>query len=138
MATTTSKLFKAYLDANEIKNEYVDEEETCIFTGCNYKDISVEMYFCFDDDDESVCLKGVNFVNVSAGSKEKLLPVINDCNQRFRWIKFYYDTEEDRIFAQMDGFIDVGTCAEECSNMMKAMLAIVNTAYPMFMKAIWS
>jgi len=138
MACVTAKMFKAFLDSQEVKNSFVDDEQNVIRVGWNLHNTSITMLFSFDEDDHDVHIQGFDFLKVAEENYAKSLKVVNDLNQKYRWVKFTLDTERGMVAVEDDAIIDVDTCAAEVNELMLRMAHIVDESYPVFMKAMWS
>ncbi len=138
MANVAAQLFKQFLDSKQVRSEVRGEEEQIIRTGWDLDGTKIDVYFFFGDDCTDVQIRGVNFIRFTPEQKEKLYTVVNACNDRYRWVKFVIDEEDNDIYAQSDAIIQLDSCAEECYQCMMRVLHIVEEAYPVFMKAIWS
>ena len=74
----------------------------------------------------------------SLNKYDALYKVLNECNDRYIYVKFVLDEENGQINARCDNIIQLDTCGENCYELMVRMLKIVEDAYPSFMKALWT
>ncbi len=129
-------LYLAYMDANGIK--YTDRNENTVrvsYTGDNLKTIPVIVIFD-DDGDGIVALRCWEIADVPAEKFSDILAICNELNNKFRWVKFSIDKDND-IVASLDAYIDETTCGEECASLVRRMIGIVDEAYPDIMKGLW-
>ena len=126
----------AYLDAQGIK--YQDRNDHVISVGYSCENIhSLDVYLFFDKDgDGLVQLSTWGFAKFSEKNYAKGLISCNEMNSQYRWVKFYLDSDRD-VFATIDARIDMQTVGEECYELIRRMVNIVDNAYPVFMKAVW-
>ena len=137
MANTAAKLFMAYLEAKDTHGSYVNDEESVVRVGWNLDNTKLNIYFFFGEDEKDVHLIGDGFCKVPENKKDAVLQAVNECNKKFRWMKFVLKDEGD-VEAEVDAVIQLDSCAEECFELMIRMCSIVDDAYPILMKAIWS
>lgn len=138
MANAAAKLFVSYLETKEINARFLDEEEKVVRVGWKLNNTSLGIIFFFSDDCSDVSLRGSEFINVPKDKADKVYKIINDCNNKYRWIKFVYNEGENEVRAEVDAVIQLDSCAEECFELMIRMSNIVDDAYPEFMKAMWA
>lgn len=135
--TNYKKLFTTYLDSQGVKySEAKDNVIRVPYTGDNLKTIPVFVFF--DSDGEPlVCLKCWEIVRFDGEKMAKGINVCNELNRKFRWVKFYIDSDGD-VNAQIDAYIDEESCGSTCKSLVSRMVNIVDEGYPAFMKALWS
>ena len=128
--------FTMYMDSEGIK--YTEQNENVIkvvYSGDNLDTISI--YAIFDEDGDHLvqmrCWEIVNFKNNEAAA----FAVCNELNKQFRWAKFYLDNDND-IVAMVDAILDLDTCGEECMELVRRMVSIIDDAYPQLAKARWA
>ncbi|MBQ8001714.1 MAG: YbjN domain-containing protein [Ruminococcus sp.] len=128
--------FLRYMDDHGIK--YTDRGEHVVrvaYSGENLN--SIPVLVIFDEDGENM----VQFVcfEVASYKQDKLaagLITCNALNQKYRWVKFYLDDDND-IRVECDAYVSPGTAGEECMNMVHRVVSITDKAYPTIMKSIW-
>ncbi len=136
MANLYKQEYLRYMDANGIK--YTDRDEhtvRVVYNGDNLN--SIPVIVIFDEDGENI----VQFVcfEVANYEQDKLangLITCNALNQKYRWVKFYLDSDND-IRVEMDAYVSTGTVGEECANLVRRTVSIIDKAYPTIMKSIW-
>ncbi len=129
-------LYLAYMDANGIK--YTDRDERAVrvaYTGDNLKTIPVMVIFN-EDDRGVVALRCWEIADVPAEKFVDILTICNELNNKYRWVKFSID-KDNALVASLDAYIDETTCGEECSELVRRMIGIVDEAYPDIMKGLW-
>ena len=136
MAGMAAKLVAAFLESKETKVTVL--EENLLRTGWNFEGGSVDIYFDFDETDSHVHVEGINFCSVPKSRYDNVYRALNECNNRFSHIKFVLNEERGSLAAREDAVIQLDTCGEECYELMIRMVQVVESAYPIFMKAIWA
>ncbi len=136
MAGMAAKMVKQYFETKETAPDVVDENT--LHTGWDFGDGSIDIFFCFDENDAHVHLEGRNFVKVPEGKEDSLYKVMNELNDRYVHVKFVLDTESGQLCARDDDVIQLDSCGPECFELMIRMVDIVKDAYPLFMKALWA
>ncbi len=130
------QLFMNYMTVNGIK--YTDKGENVVLVSYGAKNIkSVPVYVFFSKDGEGIaqfkCWEIANFKDKEA----KALIACNELNSTYRWVKFYMDKDSD-IVVDCDAYLDEDTCGEECVNLIRRLVSIVDEGYPVIGKALWS
>ncbi len=65
------------------------------------------------------------------------LMACNEANNRYRWIRFYMDNDND-VTAEMDAILSEGSVFDEMMELIVRMLRVIDELYPSFMKARWA
>ncbi len=129
------KVFLDYLNKNGI--HYTDHAEfaVCIpYSGENLKNIP--MFVSFDREGRATanikCFQIASF----KGKEEKGLRLCNELHSKYRWLKFYLDSDGDLI-ACLDTYFDDRTCGFFCLDLVKRSVAIIDEAYAKIANAMW-
>lgn len=136
MAYNVTEVFKASLDAKGVKYDVVNEEGNAISIGYKLENTKIRIYVLFDDE-ETVQIRGGAFLEIPENKLESMYKVVNACNSHFRWVKFSVNNEQHDVNSTIDAVIDLETCAEEVFQLVQRTCAIVDQAYPIFMKGLW-
>ena len=125
-----------FLDSKGIK--YQDEGAYRISVSYKCENIpSVKVAVVFDDDgDGLVALRSWSLGSVKDDKYARVLMLCNDLNDKYRWVKFYIDKDQD-ICAALDAVIDINTCGAEVHQLLTRMVGICDGAYSEIMKAMW-
>lgn len=137
MANTAAKMFMSYLESKDTRGTFLNDEESVIRVGWNLNNCKLNIYFFFGSDGTDVHLIGDGFCKSGPEKREAVLNAVNECNKHFRWMKFVLKDEGD-VEVEDDAVIQLDSCAEECFELMIRMCSIVDDAYPILMKAMWS
>lgn len=128
--------FMRYLDQKGVKYQELDDRRVLVrYGGENLKTIAVTVSF---DKNESNTVQLYSF-EIASFKEDKFaagLLACNALNARFRWVKFYLDSDRD-VIAEMDAVVDYNSVGEECFELVIRMVGIIDEAYPEFMKAMW-
>lgn len=142
MIYKATKLIKQEMDRQGMKYS-VEEFDDCsiLFAGFGIDNgPNVRVQFVSTDNDNDVGIRLFGMVNNVAESKvDRMIRVINECNNQYRYVKFVLDKDRD-VNIEYDiplrsGDTTVG--AEACEIFVRIM-KIADDAYPKFMKVIWS
>ncbi len=129
------RLFTAYMDTHGIKYEARDEHVVrVVYGGDNLN--TIPLYVIFDKDGDPIISVKCWDIAKFKGKEEKALVVCNRLNSEYRWIKFYLDKDGD-IVADCDAYVDELTCGEECLNLVRRAVSIIDDAYPSIAKALF-
>lgn len=106
------------------------------FGGGDFSYTHVAIHLIFDEDGESAQLQTSAIANVPMEKTSKMLLTLNECNHKFRWIKFYLDEDND-IIADADVIFDEQNVGDACIEIVMRAASIIDDAYPEIMKSIW-
>lgn len=136
MAGMAAKVVASFFEAQDTKA--VELNENLLRIGWNFDGGSIVIFFDFAEDDSHVHLEGMDFITVPEDKFDKMYKVLNECNDRYKHVKFVLDTDNGHICARDDDVIQIDSCGPECFELMIRMVKIVEDAYPIFMKAMWA
>ncbi len=134
-----AKKFMQTLDEKGIQydvNEKDDATVVSVMTSAK-KIKSITVHLIIDDDDKHVSLCCIGFVQVKPENYADALIACNECNQKYRWVKFVVDDDLD-VNALDDAVTSPDTAGEELCELMLRMMALVDECYPVFMKNIFN
>lgn len=98
---------------------------------------SYRIRFISRDDDNDVAVRVFALLHVEENMQSKVLPVINDLNCRFRYVKFSMDKDGD-VNLDYDYLVRDPNPAVSAREILIRITDIVDKAYPEFMRAMWS
>ena len=107
------------------------------FGGGDFSFTHVMIHVIFDNDGTSAQIITSPIAGVPAEKMAQLLFALNECNHRFRWVKFYLDEDND-IIADTDLIFTEQNAGEACFELVMRTASIVDDAYSTIMKEIWS
>ena len=123
-----------------LKFEHVDSYENPLiklpFGGGDFSYSHLEINLVFDLDGASAHVVTSPIASVPGEKTAKLLLVLNECNRKFRWVKFYLDEDND-IIVNADVIIDESSAGAECLEIVMRTASIVDNAYADIMKGVW-
>ena len=128
--------FCNYMDAHNIK--YTVKKDNVIrvsYSGTNMDTIAIFVIFDVDNDPlvQLQCWEIQNFKT----NEPAALVLCNELNKEYRWVKFYIDKDKD-IIASLDAVIEKNTCGEECMQLVRRMVNIIDGAFPQIARARWA
>lgn len=130
-----------FFNSKGVKYTILNDDEGIIkvlYSGKNKSDI--EMFLNFDNDEKTISIHAYAIAKPkddSAVSKAKAYIVCNLLNIKWRWFKFYLDSDNE-FTASVDAIIDLYTAGEECLELFERMANVIDDSYPMIMQSIWS
>lgn len=68
---------------------------------------------------------------------ESLYAVCNSLNAKYKWLRFYVDTD-NYVIADDDAFLSENSVAEECERLLIPRFNIIEEVKPIIMRAIWA
>ena len=106
------------------------------FGGGDFSFTHIGINVIFDQDGESAQILSSPIASVPAEKTSKLLLTLNECNCKFRWVKFYLDEDND-IIADGDVLFDEQNAGEAVLESVMRTASIIDDAYAEIMKGIW-
>lgn len=128
-----------FIDLKGEKYEVVDDRTIRFsYRGENMPAIHINLRF--DEDGKSASLLCYSIAKIkddNVFSKAKAQAVCNDLNLRWRWTRFFIDTD-DEFTAACDAVIDTYTAGEECLELVNRVASIIDDSYPLIMQSVWA
>ena len=121
------ELFTAKLDS-EGKYYLTNDENNVVnlnYQGENFDSLTFTVLF--DEDGRSVAIRAYSIVRFKKNQLNDAYKFCNDMNNKFRWIKFYIDFEDD-LTASLDAVVSPDSVAEECYELLCRTVTIVDSA----------
>lgn len=100
--------------------------------------ITIKVFSQDDDNDVAVRVYGI-LHNVAEERIPKIMKVINQCNQKFRYFKFVMNDDND-VSVEYDFPVEASdyTLGQEVVEILMRMMHVLDECYPVLMRAIWS
>ena len=136
----TTELFINELEEHELTYEPVrvlEDGDEMVQLGAKLDNTFVQLIIFFDADEDAVAIRCFDLVRVSEEQYPKALMSCNALNDRMRWVKFCIDKERN-VQAEVDAVIDDINAGKVTMNLVLRMASIIDDAYPVINKAIWS
>lgn len=136
----TTELFINELEEHELTYEPVrvlEDGDEMVQLGAKLDNTFVQLIIFFDADEDAVAIRCFDLVRVSEEQYPKALMSCKALNDRMRWVKFCIDKERN-VQAEVDAVIDDTNAGKVTMNLVLRMASIIDDAYPVINKAIWS
>ena len=136
----TTELFINELEERELTYEPVrvlEDGDEMVQLGAKLDNTFVQLIILFDADEDAVAIRCFDLVRVSEEQYPKAMMSCNALNDRMRWVKFCIDKERN-VQAAVDGIIDNTNAGKVTIHLLMRMASIIDEAYPVINKAIWS
>lgn len=120
-----------YMDSKGIR--YIDHDRYHVevrYSGDNLQSIPVHVVFDRDGED-NVALACVKIFSYPSDALTAGAIACSLMNKKYRWVKFYIDDDGD-VRCEMDALIDPVFVGNECTEMVRKMVRIIDEAYPFF------
>ena len=91
----------------------------------------------FDDGGASVHIAALGIARAPQERIERVVPVLNNLNRRFRWCKFFVDHDGD-VIADCDALIYDDTANDTCLELIAHVASVIDDAYLDVMQSIYS
>jgi len=129
----------AAFDAKGIKYRVVDKEKVSyVEAGVRGKVApAVDINFFSSDDDNDVSVRVVAILRALDNRLGQALVAINECNNRFRFVKFVMDKDRD-INLEFDMPLRTTNPGEVAVEMLIRIMKIIDDAYPILVKAVYA
>ncbi len=98
---------------------------------------SYRIKFISRDDDNDVAVRVFGIVSVEEAQQAKVLPVINDLNQKYRFFKFILDDDGD-VNVEYDYMVNCPDPSASARELIIRIVRIIDEAYPELMRALWA
>lgn len=90
----------------------------------------------FDDDGHTVAVRCFRLAHAKEDRFIDVLKICNELNNRFRWVKFVIDKDDD-INMEIDCIVNEETAGEVVLELVQRLCSIVDEAYPELMNTIY-
>ncbi len=126
--------YMTYMKENKIYFSDRDELSLSVTYSCENAG-SVTVYVRFDDDDSGCAHFSVSGIaSCDASSRNAGLAACNQLNSRYRWVKFYLDSD-NKVAADSDAMAFPETSGEVFSLLVQRMVTVIDAAYPKLLEA---
>ena len=122
------KDFMRRLNAEKLQHSKDDEKNVVRVkhTGARYK--STTFAFAFNDDGRSVELRILSLAQFTVADLEKAYAICNDLNQRYTWLRFYIDADNE-LAAAMEAPVSPDGADETCYELFRQTATIIDSVY---------
>lgn len=137
----TEAIYEALKNADEDLKVFIEENggaseawlQFVVRNGSGYR-----IRYISEDEDNDVSVRVYGLINLKDQEYcDKIIPVLNKINNKFRYVKFFLDNDGD-VNVTYDYPLDNSNPAGSAFEMMVRFVKIINEAYPMMMRALWS
>ncbi len=97
---------------------------------------SYRIRFISKDDDNAVAVRVFGLLKIDDSHTNKLLPILNQLNCKYRYVKFVLDQEGD-INVEYDYLLCCPNPAASAKEIVIRIVQIINESYPELMRAMW-
>lgn len=98
---------------------------------------SYRIRFINTDNDNDVAVRIFGLVSVDESRREKVLPVLNKLNAKYRFVKFLM-AEDGDINVEYDYLVADPNPAASAMELIARIVKIVDDVYPELMRAMWA
>ena len=105
-------------------------------TRWNLEDTTIAVRAIFDDEGHTVAIRCFRLAHIRGDSFDDVLKTCNELNNRFRWVKFSIDNDND-INMEIDCIVNEDTAGEVVLELVRRLCGIADEAYPELMKIIY-
>ncbi len=137
MFKATREISRAF-DAKGIKYRVIDKEKVSYVEASVRGKVapSVDIDFFSSDDDNDVSVRVVAILRAPDNRLGQILVAINECNNRFRFVKFVLDKDRD-VNLEFDMPLRTTNPGDVAVEMLIRIMKIIDDAYPVLMKAVF-
>lgn len=138
MYTATRKIYNELKKVGDLKvftEENDDQSSVWLSFGINNGG-SYRIKFISRDNDNDVAVRVFAFVHSEQKNAEKLYPVLNQLNVKYRYFKLCFDSDGD---VNLEYDYPVKSNPEESAlELVVRIVKIIDEAYPLIMRALWN
>ena len=139
MSNMAAKMTAAFFDAQGLKYGIAGDKDEVLLTVFPMKNKDgIKLMVIFDEDETGCSIHTDDFAKFPESKLNDMLKLVNDLNDRFRWIKFVVDTKNLTIEASDDAVIQLDSVGDEVLRCCIHFIGIVDQAYPEIMRAIFA
>lgn len=109
---------------------------SAVHVGVNTTNASFEARFISRSDENDVALRIFNLLKFPPERLESMLIAVNDCNYRFRFLRFSVDTKSYSVDASFDFTLATDDIGEAAYELLMRSAGIIDDSYPDLMKEI--
>ncbi|MCR5331974.1 MAG: YbjN domain-containing protein, partial [Lachnospiraceae bacterium] len=114
MANQAVQLFTAFMEAQDCHVEVMEDNENVCRMGFKMDNTNALIFVQFSEDGTDAAFIGLDFIQIPETKEEIVYKICNECNDKFRWVKFVWNQERKEVICQADAVIQLDSCAEEC------------------------
>ena len=122
--------FKVFTDDNEKSSDAW--LQFSVKNGSTYR-----IRFISKDNDNDVSVRVFGLVRVETEEKPRILAALNELNVKYRFVKFCCDNDGD-VNVEYDYPVNCISPAASAKEMVIRFTQIIDDAYPVLMRALWS
>ena len=138
MFKATKEICTAF-DQNEFKysTKETDESSSVVFSWRVTNGTNYNIRFISRDDDSDVSIRVFSLLHIQDDKISSVIVALNKINSDYRYINFYLDDDGD-VDVKYDLPISTNNVGEVCVELTTRFITIIDKAYPVLMKALWS
>ena len=112
------------------------DEFSAVHVGINTKNASFEARFISRSEENDVALRIFNLMKYPSERTESMLLAVNQCNFKFRYLRFSLDTNNNTVDASYDFTMATDDIGEVAYELLMRSASIIDDSYPELMKEI--
>ena len=129
------------LTEQELAFEHIDDSENPVialsFGGGDFSFTHLVVHLVFDEDGASAQIATSPVTSAPVEKAARVLLALNDLNSKYRWVKFFLDSDND-VIVNADVVFNEENVAQACVEMLVRTVNIIDETYSDVMKALWS
>ena len=135
---TFKDAFTEFLTEKGIKFIDIDERAVRLLWNSSVVPSGISVVVVFDSNNgERVHFMGNRFIKVPEDKTVDLVLACNALNKKYRWFKFYVDTDSD-LMVEDDAILSLDNVGDECLEIVIRLVEVVNESYQVLMRALWT
>ncbi|MCR4760417.1 MAG: YbjN domain-containing protein [Oscillospiraceae bacterium] len=112
------------------------DEFSAVHIGINTESTSFEARFISRSDENDVALRIFNLLKFPPERTESMLLAVNECNFKYRFLRFVVDTKNNAVDACYDFTGHSGIFGETAYELLLRSASIIDNCYPVLMHEI--
>ena len=140
MFKVTTEIYNALSQVDGLKvftEDYTNKSEVWLQFGHKTGGGSYRIHFISTKEKNDVAVRVFGLLTVEDSHRDKILPVINKLNNKYRYIKFVLDDDGD-VNLEYDFTLRCPDPTVSAEEIVIRMVKIVDESYPELMRAMWA
>lgn len=136
MFQASKKIQEAFQAANLKCSVEEQEGRSIVRAGVSGKQTNYRVLFISRDEDNDVEVRVFSLVKFPADKRDAGLNAVNECNRKYRYLKFVIDDDND-VNVEFDFPVRTKEPGSVAVEILIRIMKIVDDVYPVFMRSIW-
>lgn len=134
MIYQATEIIQKAMQAHDLHCGIEERENTStVHVGITTDTVSFDALFISRSEENDVAVRIFNIIRFPAEKLDAVFEQVNECNNRFRYLKFVVDTEQYTVDAEYDLLLSEEDPGEPAVEILVRSANIIETCYPLLM-----